>query len=161
MRNKKEYVLRDFYVLWSTQSLSQLGSSITAFALTLWLYEKTGSALSTAALTICSYAPYVIISIFAGALTDRFNKRKTMLVCDMSAALCTLVVFVLYKSGNLVIWHLYAINAFSGLMNTVQQPASEVTMTLIVPKDCYQKVSGLQSLSRSLKSFIIQSDISP
>ena len=154
MRNKKEYVLRDFYVLWSTQSLSQLGSSITAFALTLWLYEKTGSALSTAALTICSYAPYVIISIFAGALTDRFNKRKTMLVCDMSAAICTLVVFVLYKSGNLVIWHLYAINVFSGLMNTVQQPVSEVTMTLIVPKDCYQKVSGLQSLSRSLNSVV-------
>ena len=50
--NKKSE-LRDFYILWSTQSLSQLGSAITAFALTLWLYEKTGSALSTAALRIC------------------------------------------------------------------------------------------------------------
>lgn len=154
MKNKKEYLLKDFYILWGTQSLSQLGSSITAFALTLWLYEKTGSALSTAALTICSYAPYVIMSIFAGALTDRFHKKRTMLVCDTSAALCTLTVFVLYKSDSLIIWHLYAINVFSGLMNTVQQPASEVTMTLIVPKDCYQKVSGLQSLSRSLNSVL-------
>lgn len=154
MNNKKEYVLRDFYVLWSTQSLSQLGSSITAFALTLWLYEKTGSALSTSTLTICSYAPYVIMSIFAGALTDRFDKKRTMLVCDTMAAVLTLVVFLLYRTGTLVIWHLYAINMLSGLMNTVQQPASEVTMTLIVPKDQYQKVSGLQSLSRSVISVL-------
>nr|MCR5597839.1 MFS transporter [Lachnospiraceae bacterium] len=152
--NKKENSLRDFYILWSTQSLSQLGSSITAFALTLWLYEKTGSALSTAALTICTYAPYVLMSIFAGALTDRFDKKKTMLVCDTIAALCTLVVFVLYKTDSLAIWHLYAVNVFSGLMNTVQQPASEVTMTLIVPKERYQKISGLQNLSRSLISVL-------
>lgn len=154
MKNKKENVLRDFYILWSTQSLSQLGSSITAFALTLWLYEKTGSALSTAALTICSYAPYVVMSIFAGALTDRFNKKKTMLVCDTLAAMCTVILFVLYKTDSLLIWHLYLVNVISGLMNTVQQPASEVTMTLIVPKEYYQKTSGLKSLSRSVISVL-------
>ena len=54
MKTKKNE-LRDFYLLWSTQSLSQLGSAMTGFALTLWLYEKTGSALSTAMLTICTY----------------------------------------------------------------------------------------------------------
>ncbi len=154
MNNENKNKMRDFYILWSTQSLSQLGSSITAFALTLWLYEKTGSSLSTAALTICSYAPYVIMSIFAGALTDRFDKKKTMLVCDTLAALCTLTVLILYKTETLEIRHLYMINAFSGLMNTVQQPASEVTMTLIVPKDSYQKLSGMQSLSRSLISVL-------
>lgn len=154
MKIKKENKLRDFYILWSTQSLSTLGSAVTAFALMLWLYEKTGSALSTASLTICSYAPYVIMSIFAGALTDRLDKKKTMLVCDTLSAVCTLIIFVLYKTDSLVIWHLYAINAFSGLMNTVQQPSSEVTMTLIVPKEHYQKVSGLMSLSRSLVSVL-------
>ncbi|RKM61257.1 MFS transporter [Butyrivibrio sp. CB08] len=144
--------LRDFYILWSTQSLSQLGSAMTQFALTLWIYEKTGSALSTASLSICTYAPYVIMSIFAGALTDKFDKKKTMLVCDLMAALTTVLVFVLYKTDLLSMWHLYAINMFSGLMNTVQQPASEVANTLIVPKDEYQKTSGLMSLSRSLIS---------
>ena len=144
--------LKDFYILWSTQSLSQLGSAMTGFALTLWLYEKTGSALSTAALTICTYAPYVLMSIFAGAISDRFDKKKTMLVCDALAALTTVLVFVLYRTETLSLWHLYAVNAFSGLMNTVQQPASEVAYTLIVPKEHYQRTSGLQSLSRSLIS---------
>ena len=146
----KKVELKEFYILWSTQSLSQLGSTITSFALTLWLYEKTGSALSTAALRICTYAPYVIMSIFAGAFSDKFDKKKTMLVCDLMAALTTIMVFVLYKGNMLCVWHLYMINAFSGLMNTVQQPASEVAYTLVIPKEHYQKTSGLQSLSRSL-----------
>ncbi|MBS7397992.1 MAG: MFS transporter [Ruminiclostridium sp.] len=151
---KRKHELRDFLILWSTQSISQLGSSITAFALTLWLYEQTGSSLGTATLTICSYAPYVIMSIFAGALTDRFDKKKTMLVCDVLAVLCTVTIFILYKTNCLMIWHLYALNAVSGLMNTVQQPASEVAMTIIVPEKYYQRTSGLRSLSRSLVSVL-------
>ena len=157
MKNIKKnelYELKDFLILWSTQSVSQLGSSITAFALTLWLYEKTGSSLSTAALTICSYAPYVLMSIFAGALTDRFDKKKAMLVCDVLAVFCTIVVFGLFSTNRLMVWHLYALNAISGLMNTVQQPASEVAMTLIIPKKYYQKTGGLRSLSRSLISIL-------
>ena len=142
--------LRDFYILWSTQSLSQLGSAMTSFALTLWLFDQTGSALSTAALTICTYAPYVVMSIFAGAITDKYDKKKTMLVCDALAALTTVLVFILYRTDALSMWHLYVINAFSGLMNTVQQPASEVANTLVVPKEHYQKTSALHSLSRSL-----------
>jgi len=146
--------LKTFLALWSTQALSQLGSSVTCFALTLWLYEKTGSALSTAALTICNYLPYVLMSVFAGALTDKFDKKKTMLAADLFAALCTVTVFILYRTGALAVWHLYALNVLSGLMNTVQQPASEVAMTMITPKQHYQRASGLKSLSRSLVSIL-------
>ncbi len=154
IKRNELFHLKDFLILWSTQSISQLGSSITAFALTLWLYEKTGSSLSTATLTICSYAPYVLMSIFAGALTDRFDKKKTMLVCDVLAVFCTIVVFVLFNTNRLMVWHLYALNVISGLMNTVQQPASEVAMTLIIPEKHYQRTSGLRSLSRSLISIL-------
>lgn len=154
IKKNELFELKDFLILWSTQSISQLGSSITGFALTLWLYEKTGSSLSTAALTICSYAPYVLMSIFAGALTDRLDKKKTMLGCDMFAAICTIIVLVLFRTDSLMVWHLYVLNVVSGLMNTVQQPASEVAMTLVIPEKYYQKTSGLRSLSRSLISIL-------
>ena len=136
--------LRTFIILWSTQSLSQLGSAMTGFALTLWVYEKTGSALQTALLSICSYAPYVLMSIFAGALSDRWDKKKVMLVCDTFAACCTVLVLVLLKTGLLMPIHIYFLNAINGLMNTVQQPASDVAMTMIIPKEYYQKTSGNQ-----------------
>ena len=59
-------VLGPFLRLWSSQTFSALGSSMTSFALVIWAYEQSGSALSTALLSICSYAPYVLLSIFAG-----------------------------------------------------------------------------------------------
>ena len=146
--------LKTFLILWATQSLSQLGSAMTGFALTLWLYQKTGSALQTALLAICSYAPYVALSIFAGALSDRWDKKKTMLACDAFAACCTLGVLILLKLDALRPVHLYILNALTGLMNTVQQPASEVAMTLITPGKHYQKTSGLISFSNSLVTIL-------
>ena len=146
--------LKTFLILWSTQSLSQLGSAMTNFALTLWLYEKTGSALQTAALSICSYAPYVLMSIFAGALSDRWDKKKVMLCCDTFAACCSVAVLVLLKTDSLQPVHMYILNAVNGLMNTVQQPAGDVAMTLITPKKHYQKVSGLRSFSNSLVTIL-------
>ena len=146
--------LKTFFILWSTQSLSHLGSSMTSFALTLWLYEKTGSALQTAILSICSYAPYVIMSIFAGALSDRWNKKKVMLVCDTLAAGSTIIVLILLKMDMLSPWHMYLLNALNGLMNTVQQPASDVAMTLITPKKYFQRTSGLRSFSNSLVTIL-------
>lgn len=146
--------LRPFLILWSTQSLSALGSSMTAFALVLWSYQARGSALSTALLSVCSYAPYVAMSIFAGALSDRWDKKRTMLVCDTFAALCTLAVLALAESGNLELWHLYLVNALSGLMNTVQQPAADVAVTLLTPREHFQRAGGLRSLSYSLNSML-------
>jgi len=142
--------LKDFYIFWSTQELSQLGSAMTNFALTLWLYQETGSALQTALLSICSYAPYVILSIFAGALSDKWDKKRTMLVCDTFAACCTVLVFILLRTGLLRAWHMYLLNAVNGLMNTVQRPASDVAVTLITPRKYYQKTSALRSFSGSL-----------
>ena len=137
--------LRPYLTLWLTQSLSTLGSSMTSFALVLWSYQAQGSALTTALLSVCSYAPYVLVSIFAGALSDRWDKKATMLASDAFAALCTLSVLLLSSAGRLAIWHLYVLNALTGLMNSVQQPASDVAVTLLTPKRHYQRVSGLRS----------------
>lgn len=146
--------LKTFLILWSTQSLSGLGSAMTNFALTLWLYQKTGSALQTALLAVCSYAPYVLVSIFAGALSDRWDKKKTMLACDMFAACCSVAVLALLKTGALMPVHMYILNAVNGLMNTVQQPAGDVAMTLITPEKHYQRTSGLRSFSNSLVTIL-------
>ncbi len=146
--------LKYFLILWSTQALSQLGSSMTNYALIVWSYTAKGSALTTALLSVCSYAPYVIMSVFAGSLSDKWNKKITMLVSDTFAALCTISIFVLLKTDRLEIWHLYCLNALNGLMNTVQQPASDVAITFLTPKKHYQKVSGLRSFSNALISIL-------
>ena len=86
--------MKTFLLLWSTQSFSGLGSAMTSYALVIWSYSQKGSALMTALLMVSSYAPYVIFSIFAGALSDRWNKKATMLVCDSGAALTTVICWL-------------------------------------------------------------------
>ena len=144
--------MKTFLLLWSTQSFSGLGSAMTSYALVIWSYSQRGSALMTALLMVSSYAPYVLLSIFAGALSDRWNKKRTMLVCDSMAALTTVVMLLLLRNDALQIWHLYVINGINGLMNTVQQPASEVATTRVLPEKYYQRVGGLKYFSSSLNS---------
>ena len=146
--------LRTFLLLWVTQSFSALGSAMTSFALVVWSYQQQGSALTTSLLSICSYAPYVLFSIFAGALSDRWNKKAIMLASDSFAAACTLTVLLLFRAGRLEIWVLYIVNALNGLMNTMQQPASDVAISLLTPQKHYQKVSGLRSFFNSLVTIL-------
>ena len=73
-----------------------------------------------------------------------------MLVCDTIAAVSTAAVFCLLSAGRLEIWHLYFINGLNGLMNTIQQPASDVAVSLLTPEKQYQRVSGMRSFSNSL-----------
>ena len=146
--------MRDFAILWSTQTFSALGSAMTSFALVLWAYRQSGSAVTTALLSVCSYAPYVAMSIFAGALCDRWDKKRTMLLCDIFAALTTFCVLLLARAGRLHIAHLYILNALNGLMNTLQKPAADVTVSLLVPRERYQRAAGMQALGNALTTVL-------
>jgi len=141
---------RHFILFWLSQSVSQLGSSMTGFALVIWTYKQTGSAMAVSLLTFFAYLPYVIISIFAGAFVDTHNKNKIILYSDSIAAICSLSVIALVFCGNLQLWYIYIVNTITGFMNSFQSPASMVAIGLLVPKDKYAKVSGLNSFSTSL-----------
>ena len=146
--------LRGFLILLFTQSLSSLGSAATSFALIVWSYQQQGTALTTALLSVCSYLPYVLTSVFAGALCDRVGKKKLMLVCDSLAAACTLGVLLLFMLGSLRVWHLYLLNALNGLLDAFQRPAADVAVSLLVPKRHYQSTGGLRSLCGSLTNML-------
>ena len=107
--------MKAFLLLWSTQAFSGLGSAMTSYALVIWSYTQEGSALMTALLMVSSYAPYVLLSIFAGALSDKWNKKITMLVSDTVAALMTVIMLILLHGNALRLWHLYLLNAVNGL----------------------------------------------
>ena len=148
MKDEKKF--GNFILLWATQTLSRLGSSLTPFALILWAYGKTGSAFDTALLTVSSYVPYILLSLPVGTLTDRMNKKHLMLLSDAAAALCTLTILFVWLSGNLELWHLYLVNCITGTAQTFQQPASEVATTLVTPEDKYQKAGSLNALAYSV-----------
>ena len=139
-----------YLILWGTQAFSSFGSSMTGFALIIWSYERYGSALTTALLSVCSYAPYVLFSIFAGSLSDKWNKKRILLVCNGLSLACSVLALALLATDHLVMWQIYGVNALNGLIGTVRQPASEVATSLLIPRRHYQRMSGVRSFSGSL-----------
>lgn len=145
---------RKYIFLWITQSISQLGSSMTGFALTLWAYGQTHSALSVSLMTFCNYVPYIIMSLFAGSFVDWHSKKAVMLISDSIAALGTTAVLFLTAFGRLEIWHIYLVNIAVGCTNAFQQPASAVAVGKLVPEDRLSTVSGMNSFSMNLITII-------
>ncbi len=139
-----------YIVFWLTQSLSELGSSMTSFALVIWAYGQTGSALSVSLMTFCSYVPFVIVSLFAGSFLDRHKKKSVLLLSDTFAAVCTIAVCLLALWKKLEIWHIYLVNILIGFMNAFQSPALSVSLGILVPEEYRSRASGMSSFSSNL-----------
>ncbi|MCH5250798.1 MAG: MFS transporter [Lachnospiraceae bacterium] len=146
-KNFKKYI-----IFWLSQSVSQLGSAMTSFALILWAYTQNGSAMTVSLMSFFNYVPYIIVSLFAGTFVDNHSKKKIMLVSDSIAAVCSVAVFVLRIGNGLQIYHIYMVNFVIGFMNAFQSPASAVAVGKIVPKEKLAQVSGMNSFSGNLIS---------
>lgn len=142
--------LKKYVIFWLSQSMSQLGSAMTSFALILWVYTKNNSALTVSLMSFCSYVPYIITSLFAGTYVDRHSKKKIMLTVDSVAAVCSLAVLGMSFGGALQVWHIYAVNCIIGFMNSFQGPASAVVIGRLVPKEKLTNISGMNSFSGNL-----------
>lgn len=146
--------LRSFLLLWSSQTVSGLGTAMTNYALIIWIYGQKGTASSITLLTICSFLPTILFRFIAGTLADRWNKKYIMLHADLAAACGTVTILVLYSLSALRIWHIYLINVLLSFMNAFQSPASFVATSVLVPEKHYIRVSGLQSFSGSAVSIL-------
>jgi MFS transporter, DHA3 family, macrolide efflux protein len=142
--------MRTFILIWSGQLVSLLGSSLTSFALGVWVYQRTGSATKFALIALFSTLPGVIASPFAGAIADRWDRRRMLIACDLGAGFCTLIIAALLYAGSLEVWHIYIINAVKSLFSIAQGPAFAAATSLLVPKRHLGRASGMVQLSEAV-----------
>jgi hypothetical protein len=135
-----------FTLVWIGQLVSVLSTNMTAFALTIWVFEKTGSATALGLMQVFFITPYLIITPFAGVMVDRHNRKLMMMVSDLVAGLATISILVLQSMGMLQVWMLYAAAIFQGLGNAFQWPAYSASISLMVPKEKYGRANGMMSL---------------
>ena len=128
---------KDFFFLWFGQSISQLGSRMTAFALVLWSYERAQTVTSVAVLALCSYLPEMLFTFLGGSVADRVSRKAVMFLSDLTAALGTLTLLLVMRADALEVWHLYAANLLVGMTNAFQSPASNAAQSQIVPPRHY------------------------
>ena len=119
---------------------------MSEFALTLWAWELTGSATALALVGFFSMLPSIVVSIFAGILVDRVNRKYLMILSDGIAAISTVAILVLHLTGNLAIWHLYLAASITGGFGQIQQLAYSTSITLLVSPLNYTRANSMNSV---------------
>ncbi len=142
--------MRTFYVVWSGQLVSLVGTNLTGFALAIFVFQETGSATQLAGILLASQLPQLLFTPIAGALVDRWDRRLAMILADAGAGLGTLAMALLLAVDSLQIWHLYIILSVSGIFQSFQWPAYGAATTLLVPKEDYTRAAGLVQLAEAL-----------
>ena len=138
--------MRKFVLIWFGQLVSTVGSYMSKFALTLWAWELTGSATALALVGFFSLLPRIFISIFAGIIVDRANRKYLMILGDAIAAISTLGILILHLSGSLAIWHLYLAASINGGFGQIQQLAYSTSITLLVSPENYTRANSMNSV---------------
>jgi predicted MFS family arabinose efflux permease len=100
---------RDFWLYFSGQLISQVGSSFTLFALPLLVFKLTHSATNLALTTASDFVPYLLFGLVLGALVDRVDRKRMMLLTDVGRAAVIAVLPVLALSGALRVEDIYAV----------------------------------------------------
>jgi DHA3 family macrolide efflux protein-like MFS transporter len=141
--------MKAFIVIWIGQIVSLLGSAMTGFAVTIWVFEGTEKATALALTGFFFVTPMLILSPIAGAMVDRYDRRWMMILSDLASGVTTIAVLLLYVSGQLEVWHLFVTNAVSGAFQTFQWPAYSAAITLMLPKEQYARASAMLELAGS------------
>ncbi len=140
-------LFRYFLILWAGELIATVGSGLTAFALSVYIFQITQSASNVALLLLLAFLPTIVLSPFAGVLADRFDRRLLMIMGDGFSALGPIIILVASMTGVLATWHIYIGVMISALFSALLEPAYKATISDMLPEEQYSKASGLVQLA--------------
>jgi MFS transporter, DHA3 family, macrolide efflux protein len=143
---------RSFFTIWVGQALSLVGSRAGGFALVWWLTERSGSGTVLATASMVAMLPQVFLGPFIGALVDRWNRQRVMIVADSLIALFSAWLAYLFWSGDLQVWHVYVIMFVRSLGGTFHHPAMQASTSLMVPQEQLSRVAGMNQTLQGVMS---------
>jgi DHA3 family macrolide efflux protein-like MFS transporter len=153
-QNKSSKWQGPFFTIWTGQQLSLIGSMLAGFALVWWLTERTGSATVLATASLVQMLPRIVLGPFAGALVDRWNRRKVMIVADTVIAVVSAWLAYLFWTDALQIWHVYVIMAVRSIGGTFHWPAMSASTSLMVPDEHLARVSGINQTMHGILQIV-------
>lgn len=138
----KEFSER-FWLLWGSQAVSIAGSFAVQFAIIWWLTTTTGSATVLATATMIGLLPQVLLGPFFGALVDRWNRKRVMLISDSVIALASAWLAWLFYIDAATATHVFVVLGVRAIGGAIHAPAMLASTTLMVPEEHYVRVQGL------------------
>jgi MFS transporter, DHA3 family, macrolide efflux protein len=125
---------------------SAIGTEMTQFALTIWIWQQTQETTAIALLSFFFLLSQISISLLAGLIIDRFNRQHLMIFSDVCVAACTILIGLLYTTTYLQIWHLYCLAVVYGCCGQIQGLAFSASISSIVARENYARVSSMRTL---------------
>jgi MFS transporter, DHA3 family, macrolide efflux protein len=154
IEKQKPKSMRTFVIIWFGQLASTLGSGLTGFALGIWLYMDSGSTILFAMNMLAFAVPNLLVSPFAGALVDRFDRRVVLILSDTGAGMSTAAVAILFFTGNLEYWHIFIATAVNSACSAFQWPAHSAATTMLVPKAQLGRAGGMVQIGEAVSQLI-------
>jgi MFS transporter, DHA3 family, macrolide efflux protein len=146
--------MKTFNIIWLGQLASMIGSGLIGFALAVWIFEQTGQATPFALTALFGSLPRILLSPVAGAITDRWNRKKIMLVSDSLSGLVTLVTAYLLLTGQMNIWMVYVISFLGSIFAAFQQPAYTASIVMLVPKAQLTRANSMVQMGQAIETIL-------
>ena len=146
--------MKNFYKLWLGELISNIGSGMTAFALSVYIYEKTGSVSYVSLITLLSFMPSIVLSPIGGLLADRYDRRLLMIIGDLFSGLGLVYILWSIQAGAKSIVPIFVGITFSSIFTSLLEPSYRATLTDILEEENYAKASGLIQAAGSAKYLI-------
>lgn len=157
MPDKRPTGFAAFTVIWLGQLVSTLGTRMTNFALSIFIWQQTGRASDLALMTFAAFLATVVFSPIAGSLIDRWNRRLTIVLSDIGSAAATCAILVLFLTGAAQVWQLYVVNLVTGAFLAFQAPAYASTISVMMAKGHYPRANAMLSLAQSVPAIFAPS----
>ena len=146
--------MKNFYKLWLGELISSIGSGMTAFALSVYVYKKTGSVSYVSLITLLSFMPSIVLSPIGGLLADRYDRRLLMIIGDLFSGLGLVYILWSIQAGEKSIVPIFIGITFSSIFTSLLEPSYRATLTDILEEENYAKASGLIQVAGSAKYLI-------
>jgi MFS family permease len=144
----------DFWKYWTGQTISNLGSSITLFALPLLVYKLSGSALDLGIAAAATFLPYPLFGLILGAWTDRVNRKRMMIGTDIGRALIIASIPLLFAFGLLTIWWIYIVAFIHATLKICFEAGEFAAIPSLVNQDDLVTANGRIQASYSGASIV-------
>jgi len=143
-----------FMLLWGGELISAIGGGLTSFGLGVYVFGQTGSAADMALVMLAAFLPTLLLSVPAGVLADRYDRRLLMMIGDGCSALGILYILVCMLRGAASL-HQICIGVFiSSTFSALLEPSYRATITDLLTKEEYSKASGMVSIAGSARYLI-------
>lgn len=143
-----------FLLLWAGEFVSSIGGGLTSFGLGVYVFEQTGSATDMALVTLLAFLPTLLLSVPAGVLADRYDRRLLMMLGDGCSALGILFILFCMLRGGASLTEICIGVTVSAVFSSLLEPSYRATVTDLLDEEEYSRASGMVSIAGSARYLI-------